>query len=259
MIGDVHRRPTRRLPRTLRDRIGHAIDARGAIARPIRKRSLSFDVWRNCRRAWSCAARSVGVDLMVAFLALFQRPNRELLRGRRNCWCAWSGIHSANRSRRRAALRCFAGVLIAMFGLHVAGWWSGIASVERAGLMVWRRVAPLTRRLGHPDRSWEIVALGMLWGWLPCGLVYSALAGAASTGRSKIGMAFMFCFGLGTLPALVPASALSSRLAQVLAARSARRLAGVVLLCFGIWSVAGAIMPLVGTSAHSMHHSMHDS
>jgi sulfite exporter TauE/SafE len=152
-------------------------------------------------------------------------------------------------------LRCLAGLLIAVFGLHVAGWWNGITSLERAGMTIWRRVAPLARRVGRPDRAWKVFTLGMLWGWLPCGLVYSALAAAASAGRAEVGMAFMLCFGLGTLPALVSTSAMSSQLARLLAARSARRLAGAVLLCFGIWSIAGAVLPhLGGDSHHGTHH-----
>ena len=155
------------------------------------------------------------------------------------------------------ALRFAAGLLIALFGLHVAGWWSGMTSLERAGLVLWRRVAALTRRVGRPDRPWKMLLLGMLWGWLPCGLVYSALAGAAASARADIGIAFMLCFGIGTLPALVPAGALSAQLANVLAARSSRRIAGVVMLCFGIWSVAGAAMPLMSKSSHSMEHAVH--
>jgi hypothetical protein len=159
------------------------------------------------------------------------------------------------------ALRVLTGLLILGFGLHIAGWWNGLAALERLGLVVWRRISPLTRRIGPPDRIWKTYALGMLWGWLPCGLVYAALAAAAATGELVRGAAFMACFGLGTLPALLAASGFGARLGRFLALRSARQAAGALLLVFGLWSIAGALMPLYGghaghggpTGAHGDH------
>jgi len=150
------------------------------------------------------------------------------------------------------ALRVAAGLLILGFGLHVAGWWNGLSAIERVGLVVWRRIAPLTRRIGRPDRLWKTFALGMLWGWLPCGLVYAALIGAAATGELVRGAAFMACFGLGTLPALLAASGFGARLGRFLALHSARQAAGILLLVFGLWSIGGALMPL-----HGGHHGAH--
>jgi sulfite exporter TauE/SafE len=152
------------------------------------------------------------------------------------------------------ALRILAGVLIVVFGLHVAGWWNGLAWTERAGAAAWRRIMPWARRVGDPDRAWKVFALGMIWGWLPCGLVYAGLAGASASGGAGIGAAFMLCFGLGTLPALLPISALSDHVGHVLQNRSARRAAGALLVLCGFVAVGGALMPL-------MHHSgmQHDS
>lgn len=154
-------------------------------------------------------------------------------------------------------LRVLAGLLIVGFGLHVAGWWNGLALVEQIGRGVWRRLLPVHRRIGAPDRISKVFALGMLWGWLPCGLVYAALVGAASTGSGLSGALFMLCFGLGTLPALLAASGLGARLGGLLALRSARRTAGVLLLVFGFWSIAVATLPLHGGAHGSMHGSSH--
>jgi hypothetical protein len=155
--------------------------------------------------------------------------------------------------------RVLAGVLILTFGLHVAGWWNGLAAVERIGLVVWRRIAPLARHIGRPDRIWKTFTLGMLWGWLPCGLVYAALLSAAATGEGLLGAGIMACFGLGTLPALLAASGFGARVGSFLALRSARRVAGIGLLVFGIWSIGGALMPLY--EGHGQHgeltHGLH--
>jgi len=156
------------------------------------------------------------------------------------------------------ALRVLAGLLILAFGLHVAGWWNGLAAIERIGLVGWRKLAPLARRIGRPDRLWKTFALGMVWGWLPCGLVYAALIGAAATGGALSGAAFMACFGLGTLPALVAAAGFGAQMSALLAMRSARRTAGVALLIFGCWSILGAVVPMHGAGHGSGHHGGHE-
>jgi uncharacterized protein len=163
---------------------------------------------------------------------------------------AWVGLS--------VGLRIFAGLLILAFGLHVAGWWNGLAAIERVGMLVWRRIAPIAKRVGRPDRTWKIFVLGMLWGWLPCGLVYSALLAAASTGRPISGVGFMLCFGMGTLPAMLAASGFGARLGSLLALRSSRRAAGVLLLVFGAVSILGAMMPLMhGGQPEASPHAGH--
>lgn len=151
----------------------------------------------------------------------------------------------ARQTGLAVVLRVLAGLMILGFGVHVAFGWKGLARLEHVGRNVWRRLAPLASRIGKPDRTWKIFALGMLWGWLPCGLVYSAVVAAAATGRADSGAAFMLCFGIGTLPAVVSVSALGTRLAAVVSDRFTRRAAGAMLLCFGLWSVGGALMPFM--------------
>jgi sulfite exporter TauE/SafE len=158
-------------------------------------------------------------------------------------------------------LRLLTGLLILACGLHVVGAWNGLAAIERVGMRFWRRLAPHAKRIGRPDRGWKIFALGLLWGWLPCGLVYAALLGAASTGSAPVGAAFMAAFGLGTLPALLAASGVGAGLGAFLGLRSARRGAGVLLLVFGMASIFGALMPLMHASAtagsgHAHHSTM---
>lgn len=165
-------------------------------------------------------------------------------------FAAWTGL--------TVFLRILAGLLILGFGLHVAGWWNGLAVIERVGLVAWRRLVPVTRRIGSPDRIWKTFVLGMLWGWLPCGLVYAALIGAAATGHAAMGALFMTCFGLGTLPALLAASGFGAQLGAFLALRSARRAAGILLLIFGLWSIGGALMPILGGGGHAMHGATHE-
>jgi hypothetical protein len=153
-------------------------------------------------------------------------------------FAAWSGLSTP--------IRLLAGALILVLGLHVAGWWNGSVVIERVGQAGWRRLAPLVRRIGPADRPWKRFALGLLWGWLPCGLVYAALVAAAAAGGALQGATFMACFGLGTLPALLALGGLGGQVRGLLARRSARRAAGAALVVFGFWSIAAVIAPLHG-------------
>jgi sulfite exporter TauE/SafE len=151
-------------------------------------------------------------------------------------------------------------VLIIGIALHIGGWWNGLALLERAGLGVWRKIMPIARKLGRPDRPWKIFSIGLLWGWLPCGLVYSALAAASATGSAQSGALFMLGFGSGTLPALILASSLAATLREFLQRRSARRGAALLLFFFGLWIVQGTIGPMLGGSrGHHDHQHTDDA
>ena len=133
----------------------------------------------------------------------------------------------------------------------MGGWWAGAASFERPGAWLWARIAPLTGRIGAPDRLWKRVALGAIWGWLPCGLVYAALAGAAVVGSAAGGALYMLCFGLGTLPAVVATGVVAGRVEAWARNAGLRRLAGAVLVLFGLWTAAGTLT----MGGHGAHHA----
>lgn len=131
------------------------------------------------------------------------------------------------------------GLVIVVIGVQIATAGRAFAPLERAGLAVWRLAAPLARRIGRPERSWQFVALGLVWGWLPCGLVYSGLLIAAASGRAAMGALAMVAFGLGTLPAVWAATGLGAALVRLGGGAAVRRSAGVVLVGFGLWSIVG--------------------
>jgi sulfite exporter TauE/SafE len=152
-------------------------------------------------------------------------------------------------------LRALAALLLLALGLHLAGWWAGLARLERQGARVWRRIAPLATRL-RPGRSLSgALALGMLWGWLPCGLVYSALALAATAGDWRHGALLMTGFGLGTLPAMLATGLVARRVTGLARGATPRRVAGVMLILFGLWTFAasGVVARLRGAPAAPCH------
>ncbi len=138
-------------------------------------------------------------------------------------------------------LRVLCGLLLIAVGITLTGWWQATAQLEILGEKLWRRIAPLSQRLQPVDRIWKHYLIGMIWGWLPCGLVYGALTTAATTGDAMRGAAFMLAFGAGTLPALLATSAFSRALNQLTSHLGLRWTAGGVVIAFGLWTLVGGI------------------
>jgi sulfite exporter TauE/SafE len=136
-------------------------------------------------------------------------------------------------------LRLGAGLMMVAMGLYLAGFGGALRWAERAGEPVWRWVAPLARRFVPVRTPVQALALGLAWGWMPCGLVYAGLAAALAGGSVLGGMATMVAFGIGTLPTLVAMSSTAALVAR--ASRSARVRVGaaVVVGCFGVMQIAG--------------------
>src|SRR3989344_4393396 len=143
------------------------------------------------------------------------------------------------------------GFMIAL-GLYLAGWWPGLAVLERLGGKLWVRIEPFGRRFLPVNHPLKALALGLVWGWLPCGLVYSALAWSLASGDAAQGAALMLAFGLGTLPMLLAMGAAARWLGQVARLVWVRRGAGVLILLFGVYT-------LVAPGGHAGHGGEHAS
>ncbi len=154
-------------------------------------------------------------------------------------------------------MRVAAGMLIVLLGLQLAGLRMGFDRVEALGLAVWRRLGPLIGRIGSPDAAWKCVALGAVWGFLPCGLVYTALTASLVTGSAAGGAVFMASFGLGTVPALVFATRMMGGIGERLRGQGARRIAGIALVVLGLWAVIGGLT--AGRGGHSHSPAPHDA
>ena len=146
-------------------------------------------------------------------------------------------------------LRLLMGLMLLLLGLQVALNLKLLAPLEAAGAQLWRRLAPVARRLVPPRHAGQALALGALWGWLPCGLVYGMLAAAAGTGSAIGGATFMAVFGLGTAPAMVGLAWASGRGGNWLTLRR-RRMLGWVLVIFGAWTAATPLMHMSGKHQH---------
>ncbi len=132
-------------------------------------------------------------------------------------------------------LRVAAGALMVLLGMQLIFGLRLLAPVERAGARIWRWLSPLSASIPAAGLLQPIL-LGALWGWLPCGLVYSMLLLGVLGGSPAHGAVLMLVFGLGTLPAMLSSSLLASQLARAATQQSLRAVAGALLLMFGVWT-----------------------
>jgi sulfite exporter TauE/SafE len=127
-----------------------------------------------------------------------------------------------------------ANLLLVVLGLYLMDAWRGLAHLEQLGQRAWRRIEPLTARLLPLDSPGKLVAMGAVWGWLPCGMVYSVLLTAVLSGSALSGATVMLAFGLGTLPMLVTIGMLGAPLRSWIQRRAVRVASGLVVSGYGI-------------------------
>lgn len=129
-----------------------------------------------------------------------------------------------------------AGLFMIAVGLYLAGWWQAIVWLEKAGLHIWRRIEPLGRRFLPVTSPQHAFGLGLVWGWLPCGLVYSALTLSMASASPLGGALTMIGFGLGTLPVLLALGSVAANIGALARHPLTRRLAGTGIIIFGVYA-----------------------
>ncbi len=134
-------------------------------------------------------------------------------------------------------LRVFAGVMMIVTGLYIARLWFGLTKIEFAGKYLWAKLSPWASKFLPMQTPGKAVVAGMIWGWLPCGLVYSTLTWSVASGSALTGAAIMFCFGLGTFPALLSTGLAAKTLADWIQKKSVRLASGILIILFGIQTI----------------------
>lgn len=154
-------------------------------------------------------------------------------------------------------LRVVAALLLITMGLYLAGWWSGLTRIESLGRSLWRHIQPIASRLMPVTSLPRALAVGALWGWLPCGLVYSTLLWSASQGDALDSALLMLAFGIGTWPVLLATGLAAERLTALLRKRGVRVVGGVMVILFGLWTLPGPhqqwLMGHGSTASHQEH------
>ena len=140
----------------------------------------------------------------------------------------------------RTGLFLFANLMIVATGLYLMGLPQLLAPLERAGGLIWRHVSPQIKKLLPMNTATRAALFGMLWGWIPCGMVYAMLLSAMSAGSGAAGMLTMLAFGIGTLPAMIAAGWAAGGIRQWTRDSRVRMVAGAVIVAMGLFGFARA-------------------
>jgi uncharacterized protein len=136
-----------------------------------------------------------------------------------------------------AFLKTIAGVFLILLGLYLGQWLMWLSHVEHIGKKLWRHISPHTKKFIPIKNMQSAFSLGALWGWLPCGLVYSTLTWALASANAIDGALIMFFFGLGTLPALLSVSFGTLSVKALLSHTLFRKIAAILVILYGIYTI----------------------
>jgi sulfite exporter TauE/SafE len=160
-------------------------------------------------------------------------------------------LSSLGFDQGHAVLRTIGVAMMVAIGLYLAGWLPQLAVVEKMGVPVWKKLEPLGRRLLPVASLPKALAYGLIWGWLPCGLVYFVLVWALTSGNAVQGALTMLAFGLGTLPTLLATGFMTSWLTRFARSTMARQAVGLLIIAMAI----GSLFIPMGDHAHGqLHH-----
>lgn len=148
-----------------------------------------------------------------------------------------SVLQSAGFDQGHAILRGIGVFMMVAIGLYLTGWLPQLASVEKIGIPIWKRLEPIGRKLVPVSSIPRALAYGLIWGWLPCGLVYFVLIWALTAGDAIQGSLTMLAFGAGTLPTLITAGFMTSWITRFAHSKRARQVVGLLIVVMAIGSL----------------------
>lgn len=151
------------------------------------------------------------------------------------------------------------GIMLIMMGFYLLSWQNLLVYFERLGRRLWKKVSPVQSRFLPIKRFYQAAAVGLLWGLLPCGLVYSALAMASTSGTAMGGFASMVAFGLGTLPAMFAVGVFSNKLVNFFRNPKVRAVFGLLFILWGSFYIFQAVTKMSnGQDGHQQHQMQTD-
>lgn len=147
-------------------------------------------------------------------------------------------VRAAQLDGLAPALRISVGAVLIFAALRLLGVHARPGVLPRPGAALWQRLRPLQRRLLPANCAAKRIALGMLWGWLPCGLSTTLLVAAWLQADAVQGALTMAAFGLGTLPLMLPLTWSGARIGRCLQRPQLRVPAGTLVLLAGVLTLA---------------------
>ncbi|MFT2090866.1 sulfite exporter TauE/SafE family protein [Paraglaciecola sp. 2405UD69-4] len=134
-------------------------------------------------------------------------------------------------------LQFISSIFLAVLGLYIAGWWQGLLKVEALGRYLWRYIGPLSKKMLPFKSPLQAFPYGAIWGWLPCGLVYSVLTWSLASGSAINGAKIMLGFGLGTIPIMFLMALGFEKSKAYLQHPIVKKIMGVLLLIFALFQM----------------------
>ena len=150
-------------------------------------------------------------------------------------------------------LQLLSAVIMASAGLYIAGWFPRFAYIEKTGMLLWKKIEPYGRKLIPVKNLKQAYLFGMIWGWLPCGLVYSALALAATAGDASKSSLTMLAFGLGTLPAVIGVGVMTQLLTRLSRIKRFKEAVGLLMIILALFATVPWLNPMAITSHMAVH------
>ncbi|WP_068545559.1 sulfite exporter TauE/SafE family protein [Thalassotalea crassostreae] len=141
-------------------------------------------------------------------------------------------------------LKVIAAVFVILLGLYIAKWSFLLNRVEAIGSYLWKYLQPFSKRFIPVTNIKQALGLGAIWGWLPCGLVYSTLTWSVASADWLNGALIMAAFGLGTLPALLTLASGFAFITTTLRSDIFRTLTALLLIAYGGYSLMIALQQI---------------
>ena len=138
-------------------------------------------------------------------------------------------------------LRIAAALFMFLLGLYLAGWFPKFVVLERIGLPLWRKISPISQKLIPVTKFHQALLLGAIWGWIPCGLVYSVLIWSAASVNPASGAMTMVAFGLGTMPAMLAFTIGASQIVAVITQSFVRKIMGMLVMTLALLAIINLI------------------
>ena len=144
---------------------------------------------------------------------------------------------SSSHDSAGLVLRTLSGVILILMGLYVLGSTNTLLWLEKGGAKLWKFIQPLSKHMLPVRSAKQALGLGMIWGLLPCGLVYSTLSWALVSANPIHSATLMMAFGLGNLPALLSFALFTAQLNKFKRHWLVRVILGGSIMTFGAWTI----------------------
>ncbi|MBD9370193.1 sulfite exporter TauE/SafE family protein [Xanthomonas sp. XNM01] len=184
------------------------------------------------------SAMSRGGGLAVALQANLGRVGGYVLAGALVGGFGGGLLQLARLETLALGLRMATGLVLVLVALRLLDRSGRLNVLGKPGTRAWRWLQPLQRRLLPADTAWRRLALGALWGWLPCGLSVSLLTAAWLQASARDGALTMAAFGLGTLPVMLPLTWSGARMGRWLQRPALRTALACVVLAAGLLTLS---------------------